>query len=130
MQRLWNRAKFGERAGAGRGSGAVSILLWVCLTVILFHGVMWFLSIGVLLSQVGAVESEFAEGAMRDHGGYVVLTNLKLLLGYGIVSGLFVFLLYPLVTLWLRGREPHSLGHHLEDESAADLCFLAASSSA
>lgn len=109
MPRFWNRAKI-EEAHCEVTKRPAGVLRWVTVTVVLFHVVMWLLSIGVLLSQVGAVESEFADDAMRVHGGYVVMVNLKLLVGYGIISGLFVFLLYPLVSFWLRKKQPTRWG--------------------
>ena len=91
-----------EAAGKGKPAG---ILRWVTLTVVAFHVSLWLVSIGVLVSQVGAVESEFAEHAMREHGGYVVMNTLAILVGYLIISALFVFLLYPMVSFWLRKKD-------------------------
>ena len=106
--RFWNREKFDQSAdGSARPA---SVLGWVCLTVVVFHVAIWLFSILVLVSQVGSVESEFTEGAMRNHGGYVVLTNLEILCGYAIISAMFVFLLYPLVSLWLRKKTPTRWG--------------------
>lgn len=104
MPRFWNRAKFSDETQADAAEKTFSVLGWITLTVVFFHVALWLLSIIVLVTQVGAVESELAEGAMRDHGGYVVMTNLKILLGYGIISAMFVFLLYPVVSLWMRNK--------------------------
>ncbi|MFT4548862.1 MAG: hypothetical protein ACI9MB_002815, partial [Verrucomicrobiales bacterium] len=69
MPRFWNRAKFSDETQADAAEKTFSVLGWITLTVVFFHVALWLLSIIVLVTQVGAVESELAEGAMRDHGG-------------------------------------------------------------
>ena len=105
MPRFWNRANF-EGAHSEAANRPAGVLRWVAVTVVLFHVAIWLVSIGVLLSQVGAVESEFAEEAMTVHGAYVVMVNLSLLVGYALISALFIFLLYPIVSYWVRKKTP------------------------
>jgi arylsulfatase A-like enzyme len=78
-----------------------SIFLWVTLSVIFFHSVLYIVSCSLLLTQAVEVDSSFAEGAVKDHGLYMVMSSLSLLRGYLIISACYVIILFPIVKLWI-----------------------------
>ena len=65
------------------------IFLWVSLSVIFFHFVLYIVSCYLLLNQATGVKSSFAEGAIKDHGLYMVMGSVSLLRGYLIISACF-----------------------------------------
>lgn len=77
---------------------------WVTLTVVAFHVGLFIACCALLASQASTIESEFAQDAMREHGGYILLSSLALLRGYALISMLYVAALFPMVLLWMRGR--------------------------
>ncbi|MEC9037480.1 MAG: sulfatase [Verrucomicrobiota bacterium] len=78
-----------------------AIFLWVALSVIFFHSVLYIVSCSLLLTQAAEIDSSFAEGAVKDHGLYMVMSSLSLLRGYLIISACYVVVLFPIVKLWI-----------------------------
>ncbi len=78
-----------------------AIFLWVTLSVIFFHSVLYIVSCSLLLTQAAEIDSSFAEGAVKDHGLYMVMSSLSLLRGYLIISACYVVVLFPIVKLWI-----------------------------
>ena len=86
-----------------------SILLWIFFTVISFHMVLFLVSCTMLLTQAKSVESSFADGALKDHGIYLIFGTLALLRGYLLVSICYVVVLFPIIKLWLGQKEPKKI---------------------
>ena len=86
-----------------------SILLWIFFTVISFHMVLFLFSCTMLLTQAKSVESSFADGALKDHGIYLIFGTLALLRGYLLVSICYVVVLFPIIKLWLGQKEPKKI---------------------
>ena len=82
-----------------------AIFLWVALSVIFFHSVLYIVSCSLLLTQAAEIDSSFAEGAVKDHGLYMVMSSLSLLRGYLIISACYVVVLFPIVKLWIGKRQ-------------------------
>ncbi len=80
------------------------LLAGASLGVVAFHLLLFFASCTVLITQARAVESEFAENALADHGGYILLSSLGLLRGYALVSVGYVLFLFPLLHRWASRR--------------------------
>ncbi len=78
-----------------------AIFLWVALSVIFFHSVLYIVSCSLLLTQAAEIDSSFAEVAVKDHGLYMVMSSLSLLRGYLIISACYVVVLFPIVKLWI-----------------------------
>jgi len=81
------------------------IFLWVSLSVIFFHFVLYIVSCYLLLNQATGVKSSFAEGAIKDHGLYMVMSSVSLLRGYLIISACYVIVLFPIVKLWIGKKQ-------------------------
>ena len=79
----------------------VSILLWITLTVCVFHMVLFLISCSMLLNQAKSVNSSFADGAIKDHGIYLLFGTLALLRGYLVVSLCYVLVLFPIIKFWI-----------------------------
>jgi arylsulfatase A-like enzyme len=81
------------------------IFLWVALSIIFFHFVLYIVSCSLLLTQAAEVNSSFAEGAVRDHGLYMVMNSVSLLRGYLIISACYVIVLFPIVKIWIGKKQ-------------------------
>ncbi len=103
MRRDPRQAPPADAASVPRGVG---VFRWVAISVAAFHLLLFLISCTLLVTQAGTVDSTFAQQAIKDHGGYIVLSSLALLRGYAIISLAYVLVLYPIVCWWLRRRRP------------------------
>ena len=81
------------------------IFLWVAISVLFFHFVLYIVSCSLLLTQAAEVNSSFAEGAVKDHGLYMIMSSVSLLRGYLIISACYVIVLFPIVKLWIGKKQ-------------------------
>ncbi len=82
-----------------------SILLWIAITVCVFHMVLFLISCSMLISQAQTVNSSFADGAVKDHGIYILFGTLALLRGYLVVSLCYILVLFPIIKFWIGNNQ-------------------------
>ena len=104
MSRSLKQTPAGRPKPVPKPGKAVGIFKWVALGVAAFHLVLFAVSCTLLLTQAGTVDSEFAQQAIKDHRGYIVLSSLALLRGYAIISLAYLLALYPVVRWWMGKR--------------------------
>jgi hypothetical protein len=104
MSRSLKQTPAGDAKPVPKPAKGVGVFKWVALSVAAFHLILFAISCTLLLTQAGTVDSEFAQQAIKDSRGYIVLSSLSLLRGYAIISLAYVLALYPVVRMWLRKR--------------------------
>ncbi len=91
---------------------AGSVFGWVALSVVSLFLLFFVTSILALVTNAGGLgESDFVDLALTEFRGYLAWSHLILLLkGYGIICASYIFLLYPIISVWLRKKTPTRWG--------------------